>query len=370
MSAAAILWTLSITLLFSVLPATAQHFELIWADEFDGTEVDQTKWEFQIGDGCDMDLCGWGNNEKQWYQAANATVEDGFLTITAKKEEVNGYPYTSARLRTKGMGDWTFGRFEARAKMPVGQGLWSAFWMLPSDEIYGGWAASGEIDVMEYLGHEPYKVFGTIHYGGPSPANVFSSEDYLLETGTFADDFHVFAIEWEINEIRWYVDDLHYATQTSDTWYSTGGPSSAPFDRSFYALLNIAVGGNLPGDPDESTVFPQEMIVDYFRVYQLSEEVGTEMRGMEANVAFGAPFPNPFTRWTQFELSVTQSQEITVELFDALGRPVASVFHGVVPGNTTQVIPINGQGLPSGIYLCRIVGEHLVESRKLVVVRE
>jgi len=245
---------------------------LVWSDEFDGTEVDLSKWTFQLGDGSEVGLPGgWGNNELQYYQAENATVSGGFLTITAREESVGGLDYTSARIRSLGKGDWTFGRMEMRARMPIGQGLWPAFWMLSSDtSIYGPWAASGEIDIMEYLGDSPDAVFGTIHYGASFPGNVFSSNEYVLPSGTFNDDFHVFAVEWEFGEIRWYVDGILYATETS--WFSTGGPFPAPFDVDFHLLLNLAVGGNLPGPPDETTMFPQEYVIDYVRVYRVPND--------------------------------------------------------------------------------------------------
>ncbi|MEM1182164.1 MAG: family 16 glycosylhydrolase [Acidobacteriota bacterium] len=242
---------------------------LVWADEFDGTEVDLSKWTFQLGDGSEVGLPGgWGNNELQYYTADNATVAGGFLTITAREESVApGFDYTSTRMRSLGKGDWTYGRMEMRAKMPIGQGLWPAFWMLASDpSIYGVWAASGEIDIMEYIGSEPDRVFGTIHYGASFPGNVFSGTDTFLPSGTFADGFHDFAIEWEFGEIRWYLDGVEYASR--DNWFSSGGPFPAPFDVDFHLLLNVAVGGNLPGNPDATTVFPQEMVVDYVRVYQ------------------------------------------------------------------------------------------------------
>ncbi|MEM8930636.1 MAG: family 16 glycosylhydrolase, partial [Acidobacteriota bacterium] len=244
---------------------------LVWSDEFDGTSVDLSKWTFQLGDGSDIGLPGWGNNELQYYQAENATVAGGFLTITAKEESVAGFDYTSTRMRSLAKGDWTFGRFEMRAKMPIGQGLWPAFWMLSSDpSIYGVWAASGEIDIMEYIGSEPDEIFGTIHYGGSFPANVFSGTSTTLPSGTFADGFHTFAVEWEFGEIRWYLDGVEYTKRTD--WFSTGGPFPAPFDVDFHLLLNVAVGGNLPGAPDATTVFPQEMVVDYVRVYQVPND--------------------------------------------------------------------------------------------------
>lgn len=266
---------------FQPAPAAAQCdrialCELVWADEFDGSEVDEGKWDFQLGDGTAYGLPGgWGNNERQYYQSENAVVADGFLTITAREETVSGYSYTSARMRTAGLAEWRYGRFEMRARLPVGQGLWPAFWMLPADEAYGGWAASGEIDIMEYIGSKPEEVFGTLHYGAPWPNNAFSGNEYELPAGTFHDDFHVFAIEWQPGEIRWYVDGVHFATQTE--WFSTGGPYPAPFDQDFHLLLNLAVGGNLPGSPDATTEFPQELVVDYVRVYQAAAAKGTQV---------------------------------------------------------------------------------------------
>ena len=255
-----------------LLPAHGAHAqcdmlpgcELVWADEFDGSSVDPTKWEFQTGDGSQFGIPGWGNNELQWYQASNATVSGGSLRIEARQQSAGGYNYTSARLRTRGLGDFLYGRFEMRARLPLGQGLWPAFWMLPSDpSIYGVWAASGEIDIMESIGGD--LIYGTIHYGASSPGNSYSGGTTLLPPGGAA-NFHVYAIEWEPTEIRWYLDGVLYSTKTG--WFSTGGPYPAPFDVDFHLLLNLAVGGNFPGNPNGSTVFPQNYEIDYVRVYQ------------------------------------------------------------------------------------------------------
>lgn len=237
---------------------------LVWQDEFDGTSVDLSKWEFQVGDGSLYGNPGWGNNELQWYQSANTSVANGMLTIQARRQSVGGYAYTSSRLRSLGRGDFKYGRFAMRARLPLGKGLWPAFWMLPSDaSIYGVWAASGEIDIMESIGSE--QIYGTIHYGGTYPANVSSGSLTSMLPGTVS-DFHDYAVEWEPNEIRWYVDGQRFGTKTS--WFSTGGPFPAPFDVDFHLLLNLAVGGNFPGNPDGSTVFPQSYVIDYVRVYQ------------------------------------------------------------------------------------------------------
>ena len=245
-------------------PATAQ-LQLVWADEFDGTNLDTSKWEYQVGNGC-PNLCGWGNSELEYYRPQNVTVSGGTLRITAKQESFAGMPYTSGRIRTRGLGDWTYGRFEVRARLPKGQGLWPAIWMLPTNDAYGGWAASGEIDIMELIGHEPNKVHGTIHYGAPWPGNDYSGTSYTLPSGDFSNAFHTFAVEWTPTEIRWFVDGLQYSSRT--WWWSSGGAYPAPFDQPFHLLLNVAVGGVWPGNPDASTQFPQVMEVDYVRVYQ------------------------------------------------------------------------------------------------------
>ena len=246
-------------------PTLAQQCpNLVWSDEFDGSSLDLTKWEPMIGDGCDIGLCGWGNNELQYYQADNATVANGILSIEARRQRVRGKQYTSARLRTLGLGEWTYGRFEARIKMTVGQGIWPAFWMLPTDEVYGGWPLSGEIDIMENVGHEESTVHGTIHYGDLWPDNRSSGASFTLSGGErFTDGYHTFAVEKEPGEIRWFVDGILYSTQTS----ADIAPDNWPFDERFHFLLNVAVGGNWPGNPDGTTQFPQVLEVDYVRVY-------------------------------------------------------------------------------------------------------
>ncbi len=239
---------------------------LVWADEFEGPSLDPAKWSAQTGDGCDLGICGWGNNERQWYRAANATVENGLLIIAARREPAGNKAFTSARLRTAGKGEWTYARVEARARLPQGRGMWPAVWMLPTDQVYGGWAASGEIDIMELVGHEPATVHGTLHYGGEWPDNRSTGMSFTLPSGTFAEDFHVFALEWERGVIRWYVDGALYQTQTE--WFTAGAPFPAPFDQRFHLIVNLAVGGHWPGDPDDSTRFPQRLELDWIRVYE------------------------------------------------------------------------------------------------------
>lgn len=253
------------------VPAVGQY-TLIWADEFDNGSLDPNNWECMIGDGTSYGLpAGWGNNELEYYTSRtdNVFVSGGVLHVVARKESYQGYAYTSARLRSLDKREFLYGRIEASIKVPTGQGYWPAFWMLPTDSPYGGWAASGEIDIMESV-NVATTVYGTIHYGGAWPNNVSSGSSYQ-NGSNFGSAYHVYALEWEPDAMRWYCDGNLYYTVTSSTWYSTAAPSNdrAPFDTPFHILLNVAVGGNWPGSPNDSTVFPQQLLVDYIRVYQL-----------------------------------------------------------------------------------------------------
>jgi beta-glucanase (GH16 family) len=254
-------------------PVPPPAWKLVWSDEFhgaNGSAVDSSKWVAETGGG------GWGNNELESYTSrlANAYQQNGNLVIKAVQEKFTGKDgvarsYTSARLKTLGRFSQTYGRFEARIKIPRGQGIWPAFWMLGDDIDKPGWPSCGEIDIMENIGKEPTLVHGTIHGPGYSGEHGIGSSFALpsaLPTGeNFADDFHIYAVEWEPNVIRFYVDEHLYATRT---------PAELPagakwvYDHPFFILLNVAVGGYWPGNPDESTVFPQSMLVDYVRVYE------------------------------------------------------------------------------------------------------
>ena len=241
---------------------------LVWSDEFDGAQLDPATWLIQTGDGTNVGLPpGWGNNELQYYQADNVALSNGVAVITAREESVGGLNYTSARITTQDRVAFRYGRIEARIRLPGGKGLWPAFWLLSQDSPYGSWAATGEIDVMEAsnLGvGGKNDVFLTLHYGGEFPENRFSSEDHEVE-GSATDEFHDYAIEWDPSEFRWYVDGE--LKRTEDNWFSSAAPYPAPFDQAFHILLNVAVGGNIPGSPDASTQFPVTMEVDWVRVY-------------------------------------------------------------------------------------------------------
>ena len=252
-------------------PPVTSDYTLVWADEFngpDGSAPDSSKWTYDLGGK------GWGNKELECYtnRSQNAHVQGGNLVITAQRE---GTPfacsdgttsiYTSARIKTEGLFRQAYGRFGARIKIPAGQGMWPAFWMLGNDITSVGWPKSGEIDIMENIGKELGTVHGSLH--GPSTTSRTSdaTAPFSLPVGqNFADAFHLYAVEWEPGVVRFYVDTSLYATFTQSQWPSGG---TWAFDHPFFVILNVAVGGSWPGSPDSTTQFPQQMLVDYVRVY-------------------------------------------------------------------------------------------------------
>ena len=246
---------------------------LVLQDEFDRDgEIDTTIWNFDIGDGTAEGIPGWGNNELQYYtdRPQNVTVQNGFLLITAQREDFEGAEYTSARIQTKGKFQQQYGRFEARIRMPFGQGMWPAFWLLGDDNNGEDvWPEIGEIDIVENTGDAPAEIFGSVHgpeySGGDSISKTFEFDGTRVDT-----EFHVYGIEWGPDYINFYVDDNLYNQITpEDIEEETDGEGRWVFnDRPFYIILNIAVGGNLPGPPNADTEFPQSMLVDYVRVYQ------------------------------------------------------------------------------------------------------
>ncbi|MGB8535859.1 MAG: glycoside hydrolase family 16 protein [Acidobacteriaceae bacterium] len=245
-------------------------WKLVWKDEFDGPDgsmPDPGKWSI-VRQGS-----GFGNQELEYYTdlPANSHIEGGMLVITARKENFKGADgivrdYTSARLETAGRFQQKYGRFEARIKLPKGQGIWPAFWLLGDDFSAAGWPACGEIDIMENVGFEPGKIHGTLHGPGYSGSNALTAAYTLPDHEAMSDGFHLFAVEWEPETIRFYVDDDLFETQTAD---SVPGSKRWAFDHPFYILLNLAVGGAWPGNPDAATPFPATMLVDYVRVYAL-----------------------------------------------------------------------------------------------------
>ena len=233
----------------------------VWADEFDGTVVNQAYWNFETGDGCPN--CGWGNNELEYYtNGNNVYLQSGKLIIEAREESLGGKNYTSTRMTTKGKKFFKYGRIDIRAKLPVGQGVWPALWMMPEENKYGGWPSSGEIDVMEVLGHEPSKLYSTVHYGQlPNNRNI---SRFTTSASPLNNEFHVYSMIWENNKMQFLLDNVVYNTVVIADLQG----SNYPFNESFFFIFNVAVGGNWPGSPNASTYFPQWLAVDYVRVFQ------------------------------------------------------------------------------------------------------
>ena len=245
-------------------PASYPGYALAWADEFNSGSLNSSDWSFENGDGC-PGVCGWGNNELEYYtdRPDNLFFQDGKMIIEAKKENYAGKNYTSSKILTRGKKVFKFGRIDIRAQLPKGKGIWPAFWLLPQNNVFGGWPKSGEIDLMEMIGHQPATTYGTLHFG-PGPGSTQLGGNYSLPSGIFNEQFHVFSVEWKQDEIKWLIDGNVYSTHTIAEF----GSNNYPFNEDFFLIVNMAVGGNWPGSPDATTYLPQWLILDYIRVYQ------------------------------------------------------------------------------------------------------
>ena len=331
---------------------TPNAWQLSWADDFNGpagSAPDGSKWGYDIGGG------GWGNSEREYYtnSRANSALDgNGNLVITARKDDASGYQcwygtcqYTSARLLTSGKFTQAYGRFEARIKIPRGQGMWPAFWMLGDNINSVGWPNSGEIDVMENIGREPAVVHGSMHGPGYSGA-AGPTASYTLSSGAFADAFHVFAVDWTPTSITWSVDGNVYETRTP----SDIGGNTWVFNHPFFILLNVAVGGSWPGDPDGSTQFPQQMVVDYVHVFtagsgstgggQITGYGGKCVDVQGANTANGTPVQI-------YDCNGTAAQQWSRPgdgTIRALGKCLDVNGAGTADGTKVQLYDCNGTG--------------------------
>jgi beta-glucanase (GH16 family) len=318
----------AVLLLFSVLSSLSAFAQgnpgwtLIWSDEFsqpDGSSPDPAKWAFDTGAG------GWGNSELEFYTSRtnNARIENNQLVIEARQESYMSSSYTSARLKTQNKVSWAYGRLEARIKIPRGQGIWPAFWTLGTNITSLNWPTCGEIDIMENIGKEPTQVHGTMHGPGYSGGSGIGKAFTLPGSGAFADDFHVYAIEWTTNQIKWFVDGFQYFSAT---------PTSLPngttwvFTHPQFLLLNVAVGGTWPGNPDGTTVFPQRMLVDYVRVY-----APTSLQACSANPLANSGFEaGNLGSWTAFGGNTFLENIRNVPVHDGSGVfKVFGQFNGV-----------------------------------------
>ncbi len=245
-------------------PMTYEGYALVWNDEFEAQTL-SSDWVFEIGDGC-PNLCGWGNNELQYYRRENTELKDGYLVVTAREENMGGKNYTSSRLKTQGQQNFQFGRIDIRAALPQGQGIWPAFWMLGENITEVPWPACGEIDIMEMIGGDAdgrdNTVHGTLHWDNNGNYASDGGKLSLSDGAILKDNFHVYSLIWEENQITWLLDD--------EVFHSMDISPAAmdEFSEPFFLLINMAVGGNWPGNPDASTRFPQQLAVDYVRVFE------------------------------------------------------------------------------------------------------
>jgi beta-glucanase (GH16 family) len=318
-----------------------QAWELVWSDEFNGTTLDENSWTREVGGG------GWGNNELQYYtnRDINSFCENGHLVIQALEENYGGRAYTSARLKSQDKRFFKYGKIEARLKLPYGQGLWPAFWMLGQNFSNVGWPACGEIDIMEMIGgpNRDNTSYGTAHWQQNGQHAQYGG-NYTLGSGIFADDFHIFSITWDSQLINWYVDGIlfHVIDITPQ--------QLSEFHQNFFFILNVAVGGNWPGPPDPSTVFPQRMEIDYVRVYeQVYNPVQFELF---------QNYPNPFNPETIIKYSLPYNSYVSINIYNALGEKVTDLVNEIKQSGNHKVI-FNAKNFPSGIYFYKIQARSL-----------
>lgn len=327
----------------------AQFWNLVWADEFNGTTIDASNWTMEIGTGSS----GWGNNEWQFYTARpeNASIQNGHLAIVAKKEIYAGSNYTSARMITQGKESWKYGKIEARIKFPLRQGMWPAFWMLGNSFSTVGWPKCGEIDIMEHINTSD-KIHGTIHWDANGYA-TYGGDETLTDVG----GFHTYAIEWDASTINWFVDGNQYHSAN----ILNGINSTAEFHEEFFIILNMAVGGNWPGYPDPNDAINDTMLVDYVRVYQdgLAPTSVTEIEEAKSiNL-----YPNPIKTNSSFRISLPRMGKYSLELIDGLGR-VCKSKEIIAKEKDTELSTNN---LIPGIYFVRITNEEFVQTAKVII---
>jgi beta-glucanase (GH16 family) len=320
------------------------QWSLTWQDEFNGTGIDAANWAFETGTGYN----GWGNNELQYYtnRSDNATVSNGNLLIIAKKEPMQGSDYTSARMITKGLQSWTYGKMEARIRLPEGQGTWPAFWMLGQNISTAGWPQCGEIDIMEHINSEG-KIYGTMHwdnnghakYGGDVPCNV--------------SQYHLYSVEWDKYGIRWFLDGSAY--WEGDITGNVNGTEE--FHRPFFILLNLAVGGNWPGPPNAATVFPDTMFVDYVRVYQKTS-------GMNENMNINNfMHVSPDTGTGNLTIEITHqpvSRNVGITICNVNGQNIKSLT------TSSSLINLDISGFSSGMYFVKARAGEEMAVRKFI----
>ena len=342
-------------------------YTLVWYDDFDNSEIDINKWNFEIGTGD----WGWGNNEAQYYTNSpdNAYIDNGILVIQALHENYGGMSYTSARLTTKNKGDWMQGKLEIRASLPTGIGTWPAIWMLPTDWAYGGWPESGEIDIMEHVGYNPNWIHGTIH-----------TDEYNHMDGTqlggqihiddASSNFHTYSIAWTDEYIKWYVDDVQFYSFFND---NQGNFATWPFNQNFHLIINLAVGGTWGGQQGiDSSAFPAQFKIDYVKVYEVSQ-LSSNDRMLPTRHQFYQNFPNPFNPVTTFRYDLPEDGLVNITIYDLLGNEINNlVKSNQLSGYKTidwDATDNQGRQISAGVYLYSIEAGNFRQTKKMIFLK-
>jgi len=345
----------------------AQNYQLIWSDEFSGSAIDASNWTLETGGS------GWGNNELEYYtnRNVNSYIQNGSLVIEAKQENYGGKNYTSARMITKGKRYFTYGKIEARIKLPSGKGIWPAFWMLGENISTVGWPACGEIDIMELIGGgtNDKKVYGTAHWESNGHASY--GGNYTLSSGIFADDYHVFTIVWTSKVIQWFVDGIKFVT------IDITPAGLQAFQKNNFIILNLAVGGNWPGNPDGTTVFPQKMYVDYVRVYQeVPVSTNEEGNNFPGHFKLQNNFPNPFNPETAISYQLAENSFVTLKVFNVLGNEITTLVNEEkqagnysVKFDATNYNQLTVNTTPSGVYYYTLTAGAFRETKKMILLK-
>ncbi|NJD21074.1 MAG: glycosyl hydrolase family protein [Melioribacter sp.] len=347
----------TISLLFGTVLFTsvslAQNYQLIWSDEFNSTNINTSNWTYDIGGH------GWGNNELEYYtnRTENAKVVNGNLLIIARKESYGSNNYTSARLKTQGLKSFTYGKIEANIKLPSGKGLWPAFWMLGNNITQVSWPKCGEIDIMEHINTSSI-IYGTMHWD--NNGHVSSGGNYW---GVGVQNFHVYSIEWNPQSINWFVDGSKYWSVN----ITNGVSNTGAFHQPFFIILNLAVGGNWPGNPDSTTPMPDSMFVDYVRVYQTTP-TNVEKTQQINNFSLEQNYPNPFNPLTIIKYSIADAGNVSIKVFDLLGKEVTQLVNKYhQEGNFS--VQFDASKLSSGVYIYSLSSGSFYQSRKLMLIK-
>ena len=346
----------NISLLFLVFIAIptftcAQQYVQVWSDEFSSPLLNNANWTPEIGTGSN----GWGNNELQYYTSRpeNLTIQNGNLLIIAKKESYQGSEYTSARIKTQAKQSWKYGKMEARIKLPVGQGLWPAFWMLGENITSVSWPNCGEIDIMEHINSDN-KIFGTMHWN--ANGHAYYGGDVIVNDIT---QFHIYSIEWDSTGIKWFVDGTNF--WQANTFNNIN--STEEFHNPFFFLLNIAVGGNFPGPPTANSIMADTMLVDYVRVYQ-KQTFPANVEELNSNNLFTF-FPNPLNKRSQLNIHFNQSNTYNVEIVDMYGKVLHHETLNVNSSDNKYSISLDH--FRSGHYILKCRSNEILLNKRFVI---